>query len=235
MKNGSILHVGRDLFDKCVAWCHWRGPTRIGVSIASAVAVCVGGWWLVQSPGPPVETTFTRATTSTTLVGAVSTFVVATTNGVVVVHVAGAVRFPGVVTVRAPARANDALLAAGGALRTADLNAVNLALVVVDGEQLFIPTRGVRQSATSVPVGRVTKGPPAQSSQSAASSIDAIVDLNSATALQLEALPGVGPSTAKAIVSYRAAHGPFSTVNGLLDVRGIGPAKLDAMRAQLRV
>lgn len=234
MKNGSIPHVARDLFDKCVAWCHWRGPTRIGVSIASGVAVCVGGWWLVQSPGPPVETTFARAITSTTLVGTVSTFVVATTNGVVVVHVAGAVRFPGVVTVRAPARANDALLAAGGPLRTADLNAVNLALIVVDGEQLFIPTRG-RQSATSVPVGRVTKGPPAQSSQSGASSIDSIVDLNSATALQLEVLPGVGPSTAKAIVSYRAAHGPFSTVNGLLDVRGIGPAKLDAIRAQLRV
>ena len=234
MKNGSILHVGRDLFDKCLAWCQWRGATRIGVSIASGVAVCVGGWWLVQSPGPPVETTFARATTSTTLVGAVSTFVVATTNGVVVVHVAGAVRFPGVVTVRAPARANDALLAAGGALRTADLNAVNLALIVVDGEQLFIPTRG-RQSTTSIPIGRVTKGPPAQSSQSVTSTIDRIVDLNSATALQLEALPGVGPSTAKAIVTYRAAHGPFATINDLLDVRGIGPAKLDAMRARLRV
>ncbi|MSO59788.1 MAG: ComEA family DNA-binding protein [Ilumatobacteraceae bacterium] len=234
MNNGPIPRLGQEFFDKCVAWCKWRGFMRIGVWVTSAVAVCIGGWWLVQSPSPPIETTFARATT-TTFISAMTPFVVATTNGVVVVHVAGAVRSPGVVILRAPARANDALIAVGGALRTADLNAVNLALVLLDGEQLFIPTRGVRLSTTSVPVGRVTKGPPAQSPQPGVPTIDAIVNLNSATAQQLEALPGVGPSTAKAIVSYRSAHGPFATVDGLLDVRGIGPAKLDAMRAQLRV
>ncbi len=234
MKNGSILRYLKELFDRCLAWCKWRGFIRIGVSVASVFAACIGGWWLVRTPGPPIETTLARATT-TTLLSVAPSLVVATTNDLVIVHVVGAVHSPGVVILRAPARANDALKAAGGALRVADLNAVNLALVLSDGEQLFIPTRGVRLSATSVPLGRVTKGPTQHSSQIGIPTIDPIINLNSATAQQLIALPGVGPATAKAIVAYRSAHGPFLSIDGLLDVGGIGPAKLDAMRTQLRV
>jgi competence protein ComEA len=133
------------------------------------------------------------------------------------VHVVGAVRHPGVYQLADGARARDAVDAAGGATHRAALDGLNLAARVADGEQVVVPVRGRAR-----PVGApAVPGRPA------------IVRLNEADAAALDALPGVGPATAQRIVAWREQHGPFATVDGLLDVPGIGEAKLAAMREQL--
>jgi competence protein ComEA len=133
------------------------------------------------------------------------------------VHVVGAVRHPGVYQLADGARARDAVAAAGGATHRAALDGLNLAARVADGEQVVVPVRGRGR-----PVGApAVPGRPA------------IVRLNEADAAALDALPGVGPATAQRIVAWREQHGPFATVDGLLDVPGIGEAKLAAMREQL--
>ena len=133
------------------------------------------------------------------------------------VHVVGAVRHPGVYQLADGARARDAVAAAGGATHRAALDGLNLAARVADGEQVVVPVRGRAR-----PVGApAVPGRPA------------IVRLNEADAAALDALPGVGPATAQRIVAWREQHGPFATVDGLLDVPGIGEAKLAAMREQL--
>ena len=143
----------------------------------------------------------------------------------VVVHVSGAVVLPGVVELNSGARIVDALQAAGGAAADADLNRVNLAAVVLDGERIHVPAHGEdappvvvapsRSGASSTTIGGgVSNTPPP------------LLDINGATAEALEALPGVGPSTAQAIVQTRVNRGPFLSVDELLDVPGIGLAKL---------
>ena len=134
----------------------------------------------------------------------------------VLVHVVGAVRRPGVYQLADGARARDAVTAAGGATRRAALDGLNLAARVADGEQVVVPVRG-----RGAPVAAPAPGKPP------------VVRLNDADAAALDALPGVGPATAQRIVAWREAHGPFATVDGLLDVPGIGEAKLAAMREQL--
>lgn len=142
------------------------------------------------------------------------------------VHVVGAVHEPGLVTVPDGARVADALEAAGGVTGEADLTAVNLARAVVDGEQLYVPLPG-----EAVPV------PPGAAPGAAAAGPDArgTVDINTADAAALEALPGVGPAIAQAIVEWRAANGPFASVDELEDVPGIGPSTLEKMRDSAQV
>ena len=155
------------------------------------------------------------------------------TEGSAVVHVTGAVTAPGVVTLPAGARVTDALNAAGGAAPDADVEQLNLARVVVDGEQIRVP----RQGETLPPA------PPAQAGTSATAGAGAgsggsaggQVNINTADATVLEALPGVGPALAKRIVDYRAEHGPFASVDALIDVPGIGQAKLEALRGSATV
>jgi competence protein ComEA len=127
----------------------------------------------------------------------------------IAVHVSGAVLDPGVVRVPANSRVLDVVIAAGGATRAADLTRINLAASVRDGERVIVPFEGELESES--PGGRG-------------------VDLNEATATALEGLPGVGPVLAARILAYRDEHGPFDTVEDLLDVPGIGEAKLAAMR-----
>jgi competence protein ComEA len=137
-----------------------------------------------------------------------------------VVHVVGAVGAPGVQRLPAGSRAVDAVAAAGGMVPEADLAALNLAAVLIDGQQLYVPRVG------EVPPAAV---PPAAGS--AAQSGPAVpVDLNSATLDELDELPGIGPTTAQAILDHREQNGPFASVEELLDVRGIGDAKLEQLR-----
>ena len=147
----------------------------------------------------------------------------------VLVHVAGAVVHPGVYRLAAGSRVVDAVLAAGGVSAEADGDGVNQAQVLQDGERVYVPSVAEQ---VSVPAGVSggTGAPGAGAGAGAAASPPAPVDLNAAGAAQLDLLPGIGPSTAAAIVAYREAHGPFATVDDLADVRGIGPAKLDALR-----
>jgi competence protein ComEA len=160
------------------------------------------------------------------------------------VYVSGEVVKPGVYVLTSAARVIDALLAAGGATNQADLVVVNLAAPLVDAAQVFIPRIGTTPRVTlprphagiNLPTSGTSAGAGAGAGAGGgATSAAGIVDINIATLSDLDALPGVGPSTAQAIIDYRVANGPYASIEGLLNVRGIGPSKLAAMRARVRV
>ncbi|PWU25282.1 MAG: DNA-binding protein [Candidatus Rokuibacteriota bacterium] len=134
------------------------------------------------------------------------------------VDVVGAVRRPGLYRLRSDARIADALARAGGTTRKADLEQVNLAAPVADGEQVVVPRR-LAPAASQVATG--TGGQAAPTGP---------IHLSTATLEQLDSLPGVGPVTAQKILDYRAQHGAFRSVDELDAVPGIGPARLDELR-----
>ena len=136
-----------------------------------------------------------------------------------VVHVAGAVRSPGLYEVPEGSRVADAIEAAGGPTGRADLDALNLASQVTDAMKIDVPVRGGR----AIPVA------------ASPSPGGSLVDLNAADAAQLETLPGVGPVTAAAILAHRDEIGAFLAVEDLLDVDGIGPATLEELRPHVTV
>lgn len=144
----------------------------------------------------------------------------------VVVHVAGAVTLPGVVELPVGARVNDAVRVAGGFRTDADPNRINLAAVLSDGSRLYVPALGEV-------VASVDSGAPASGSSSGGPWLPgaavAPVNLNSATAAELDGLPGVGPSTANAILEFRKKSGGFTSVEQLQEVSGIGPAKFEKL------
>lgn len=158
--------------------------------------------------------------------------------GPVVISVVGLVHKPGLATLAPGSRIADALTAAGGALDGADTVGLNLARPVVDGEQIVVglaPLPGQPVLGSSVGAGSSAPEAPRTSSAPATPKPGETVNLNTATVEQLDALPGVGPVTAAAIVAWRAAHGRFAHVDQLGDVDGIGPARLDRLRALVRV
>lgn len=147
-------------------------------------------------------------------------------GGRVVVHVAGAVRRPGVYRLRVGARVTDAVDRAGGARRRADLAQLNLAAELEDGRQVVVPVRtpvGAAGSASAAVAGAAAPAPGLP------------VNLNTATMEQLDALPGVGPATAQRILDYREANGGFGSVEELGQVPGIGEVRLASLREQVRV
>lgn len=153
-------------------------------------------------------------------------------GGMVTVHAAGAVVSPGVYAVPSGARIADVLVAAGGAVPEADLDRLNLAAKVADGDRVYVVRKGESADAVAAAGGGVAAaGTTATTGGAAAGPID----LNTATAEQLDTLPGIGPATAQAILTYRTRHGRFRSVTELLEVPGIGPAKLEAVRSLVKV
>ena len=138
-----------------------------------------------------------------------------------VVHVVGAVQRPGLYRFPEGSRVAEAVARAGGATKAADLALLNLAAPLTDGTQVVVPRRA--------PVGVTSRGP-ASGAGSAAATPPGPVSLNAATVEQLDALPGIGPSTAQKILDYRAEHGAFGSVDELDAVPGIGPARLEQLR-----
>lgn len=143
-----------------------------------------------------------------------------------VVHVVGEVAVPGVLTLPQGSRVADAVDAAGGALPTAELTTVNLARLLVDGEQVLVPGPG-----TALPGAAGAPGTGAQSGSPPAG----LVDLNSADLTALDALPGIGPVLAQRVLDWRTEHGRFTSIEELTEVPGIGPSLLDGVRDLVRV
>jgi competence protein ComEA len=204
------------LAERAVALAAARPPQAffavVGVAGAVlALAVFAGSFRTV----PPPEISLPRASES----GPAPQAVAATE---VVVHVAGAVARPGVYRLDGAARVADLIDEAGGPAADADVHQLNLAAQLRDGDRIYVPRVG-----EPAPAGVGGGGGEPSAAEP--------VDLNRATQSELEELPGVGPATARAIVAYRDEHGPFRSVDELMEVRGIGPAKLDGLRDLVRV
>jgi competence protein ComEA len=212
----------RSVRESARAWIEWIGLTRLVVTIVAVVVVLGGGWLLVRTPPPPAEATLPVASGSPPS-STLPVPTLASETSTVVVHVAGAVAEPGVYDVANGSRVVDAIDAADGPTADAELDSLNLAALLVDGQRIYVPV-----------VGEVV-APVADPAIAGGESADQPIDLNTATEAELDELPGVGPATASAIVEHRDEHGPFASIEDLTDVSGIGPAKLEAVRDLVRV
>jgi competence protein ComEA len=191
------------------------------VGLACVFALLLGGvgLWYLRSLPKPVEV---RAEPLGSAPGASET--PSPTAAVLIVDVAGWVRRPGVYEFHEGDRIVDAIDRAGGARPGAALDTLNLAAALVDGSQVLVPRAATGPGPTT---GTATVP--------AAGGVPGIVNINTASATELEALPGVGEVIAQAIVDYRTENGPFASVDALLDVSGIGEATLEEMRDQVTV
>ncbi len=201
------------------------GPAQLAaVAMVVAVGLAATCWWLVRGSSDPVSELAAAPArslvSSSPAVGPVTgptTPAAGSAPTTVTVDVAGKVRHPGIAVLDGGARVVDALEAAGGARPGVDLTALNLARVLVDGEQVVVgePAPSGAAAAASPAPGSST-GPPA-----------ALVNLNTATEAELDTLPEVGPVTAASILAWRDEHGGFTSVDELLEVDGIGEVTLD--------
>ncbi len=207
------------LAERARSWLVWMGWRRVLGAVLGAVVVVVVAWWMFRSDPPPVERSIPYTSTSTTAAPE-ATSPPTSPSGRVVVHVAGAVVRSGLVAVAGDARVADAIEAAGGVVAGADPDALNLAARVVDGARIYVPRLG--EVVPSAYVDGTVAAPAAP------------LDVNAADAGALDALPGIGPSLARAIVAYRDVHGPFRSVDDLLEVPGIGPTTLERFRSMVR-
>lgn len=198
-------------------------PSRAAGAVAAvAVLAAVAAFLLLRPPpAPPPELSLPVATTVT---GPPSTSAPPPEH--VVAHAAGAVARPGVYRLDAGARVADLVDAAGGLTPEADPDRVNLAAPVVDGAQVYVPAVGEQPPPVA---------PAAGDTATTTAAPVGPVNLNTATAAELDTLPGVGPATAAAILEWRVANGGFTSVDQLLDVRGIGEAKLAELRPLVTV
>ena len=198
---------------RIVELAQWWGWKRSVGGAVGAIGFALLVYFAVRVEPPPVEESIPM---STTMSPAVSS---AVTSHVLTVHVGGEVVHPGVYSLPSGSRVVDAVSAAGGVTARAHTDAINLAAPLVDAIQIIVPRKGSRVAQQPV------ASPGAQASASSG-----LVNVNSASASELDELPGVGPTTAKAIVETRLAKGPFASADDLLDVPGIGPAKLAQIR-----
>ncbi len=184
---------------------------RVLITIAVAAGVLLT-WWLLSerprtsSPAPVALSADTSPSAS------------ASPSGELVIDVVGKVRRPGIVTLPAGSRVHDAVAEAGGVRGKVDASTLNMARVLTDGEQILVgvePVAGPSASGTAVSGG------------------SALISLGTATLEQLDTLPGIGPVTAQAIIDHRTEHGPFTSVDDLLDVKGIGEKTLADIRDQV--
>lgn len=207
-------------------------PVAVAACLALAAVViawAAWNWWPRGGQAPDTEVVV-KADERKAELGSQDGSSVASSGAreaVAFVHVVGAVRRPGVYEIPAGARVAAALDAAGGALPDAVLAAVNLARPISDGEQIVVPseddvTSGVGAGAAVAGAAAPGAGPVTRPG--------APIDLNTADAAALDALPGIGPSTAAKIVADRDANGSYLSVEDLGRVSGIGPKKLDALK-----
>lgn len=208
------------------------GATALALVAAAAALVAAVGVWTQRPraepvPGPPAATMVIDAA-ATAVPDAESTAGTVEAGGPLVVSVSGKVKRPGLVEVPAGARVADVLEAAGGALPGTDLAGLNLARRVSDGEQVAVAVPATSDPGTGP--GAEPGGAPAGGVLPAGK-----IDLNTATAGQLDALPGVGPVTAQRILDWRARNGRFARVEQLREVEGIGERRFSQLRVLVRI
>ena len=212
---------------------------RLGISVWSvivgsvAVATAGGaGWWAFTTPDPPpvedilprVDAADPAASTAAAPSGAPTT----SSGSTIVVHVDGAVVRPGVHELPAGSRVVDAIDAAGGLLAEADRARLNLAAPIGDGQRLWVPWEGQDEPPVVAPEGGGAAPGPDEPT-------GGLIDLNTADQATLETLPGIGPSSAGAIVQHRELEGRFERVEDLLEVAGIGPSRLAQLQPLVTV
>ena len=153
------------------------------------------------------------------------------------VHVAGAVIHPGVYSLPAGSRLEQAIQAAGGAASSADLQALNLAAFLEDGSQLLVPTKAPLATATpNNPQVRATDLPTQASDwKTSTPTVTFPININTATLQELDALPYIGQIRASEIIAYRQAHGPFKRIEDLLKVYGITQEVFDRIKGLITV
>lgn len=197
-------------------------------ALALVAALAVTGWWVLRSEPSPTPTPLAQLDTPvsasseapTLAAPAGATPVPPTATASLVVDVAGKVRHPGIVELPSGSRVVDAIDAAGGLRPRVDTTGLNLARLLVDGEQVVVGL-----TVPTVPsTGSISTPPSYPGSPSTTEPVS--VNLNTATQLDLEALPGIGPVTAAAILQWRTDNGGFSSVDELLEVSGIGDVTL---------
>ena len=188
----------------------------IGYGAAIVAVVVLGGRYLQGSAAPPAPAAAPKLATAQPR-----------DAGVATVHVAGAVRRPGVYRLKPGARIDDAVEQAGGPTRRADLGGVNLAAKVEDGRQVLVPERVRAGGGAAASGGAAAGGGAAAAGQP--------IDLNTATLEQLDTLPGVGAITAQKILDHREQQGGFGSVDELGQVPGIGDKRLADLRELVRV
>jgi competence protein ComEA len=222
----------------------WRLGLRLAV-LLGILAVAAGAWfWFQAASGQPEILPLSGVSPGTTAAatddgtseadsgggsraGPVPGSQESTSAGTVVVHVAGSVLRPGVVQLPAGSRVHEAIAAAGGATPGADLNRLNLATVLVDGQKIHVPQQG-----EPLPAGAGESGGQegvAEPGGTAGTPAGSKVNLNTAGMEELDALPKVGPVLAQRIVDWRKEHGPFKAVEELDAIDGVGPKMLEAL------
>jgi competence protein ComEA len=189
--------------------------SQVVVYAAVAVALLLVGARAIRGEGS-AQSSFAAASDGGS--AGASSFSISGSGGEVVVDVTGAVRDPGVYRMPAGSRVDDAVTRAGGAAPGAELEAINLAARLADGQQVVVPKRVSGAAAVAGAAG-VEEGP---------------ISLGTATVEQLEEIEGIGPVTAGDIIEYRDEHGGLSSVDQLDQVPGIGPATMDSLRARLQ-
>jgi competence protein ComEA len=213
------------------------GPAQLAVvALVVAAALALACWWLARGRATTLAPAVPPAAAASPLIAlaapvadvpattlpstAASSGASTSASAMVTVDVEGKVRHPGIVVLPAGSRVTDALDAAGGLPRRRSLGGLNLAAVLVDGQQITVGTK----------VGGSMTGPSGTAGDTGAAGSGAVdgaqVNLNTATADQLDTLPGVGPVTAQSILAWREENGGFTSVQELLEVSGIGAATL---------
>jgi len=217
----------------------WRLGLKAALLVGVVAVLCCAWFWWQVSAGRPEVLPLTEAAPSGSTASAAPAAESADAEGAgrsepahaapAVLHVAGAVARPGIVELAPGSRINDAITAAGGSTPFADLDRLNLAAVVVDGQKVYVPRQGepVPADSAGAPLGEANGGDGA--GRAAPPAAGGKTNLNSAGLEELGALPKVGPVLAQRIVDWRKEHGPFTSVEELDAVDGVGPKMLETL------
>ena len=203
-----------------------------GLVVVIVLLLAAVGFWYTRSLPRPIDIatdampTVASAGPAPSVAVAPSASASASPSTTLIVDVAGCVRKPGVFSFEPGDRVIDAVERAGGARDNADLTLLNLAAPLVDGQQILVPKEGAQPTGTAPGVTPGTGVP---------GSTGGLVNINSADEATLETLNGVGPVLAASIIAYRTEHGPFTSIDQLDEVSGIGPATMEDLRSQVTV